>query len=226
MSSLIRDVDINEVDQDTLHLLHGFIREAQNLVDPVIPDSILLIVLSFYHLSEYFASHGREMTMIDEFTVAGAPYGDRSAYGAKIIPSNSEKIYIWEVKVNHIDSNGGLICIGIVDNECDIIDDQFSTENFSLYVLESGGVGATHYKFTRVTSQILSERPFKGGDILELTLDLKQRTFIIKVNGGDRGFVFQEVRKAASLHYKLGVTMRRVKTSVTISSFRVSDCKK
>ena len=44
----------NEVDQRTKSLLHGFIQSLAKTMNHMIPDSIILMILSFYYLGEYF----------------------------------------------------------------------------------------------------------------------------------------------------------------------------
>ena len=136
---------------------------------------------------EYFKTYGEEMTLVDQVTVKGSRVCDYTAFGAKIIPSDSDKTYIWTVRINGIGSNGGLICIGIVDNKYNEVDDQYCTADYELYAMETG----VNYLniFPRHASNRKDRPPFKQGDILQIKLDMKQQTFTIKINDQNPGYI-------------------------------------
>ena len=218
MSSLIKQIELNKIDDETVYLVHGFIHYTEKSLNIIIPEPIFLILMSFYYISEYFKVCGEGMKITDNFTVRASATGDCTAFGATIIPSNNDNTYIWKVKINGIATFGGLICIGIVDNKCELINDQYSTSDYDLYAVESG---ITSFKFIRGDADYIKQ-PFKGGDIIKLILNMKKQTFtVMTMNDNDPGITYTNVKKASYLDYKLAVTMRRLETSVTILNFRI-----
>ena len=119
-------------------------------------------------------------------------------------------------------SDRGLICIGIVDHKYNRLDDEYcTTQDYELHAMEAG----VDYliKFTRYKSSKKDIPPFKQGDILQKKLNMKQQTFTFKINDQNPPFIFRNVAKSGSLHYRLAVTMRRLQTSATIVGFEVVD---
>ena len=69
MSSLIKHIDLNQIDDKTICLVNGFvhtIEKSMQKTDVIIPESIIMIIISFYHIVECFAGYSEKNVKISD----------------------------------------------------------------------------------------------------------------------------------------------------------------
>ena len=84
-----------DVDQKSECLLNGFIRNMTDSLDYTIPQEIILLIMSFYYLEEYFEIiDGRYYEVDVRIITRIKNHGSQSAYGHKLISSTDRYRYI------------------------------------------------------------------------------------------------------------------------------------
>ena len=138
MSSLASPVDLKKIDDETVNLVNGFIRNAQETLKLTIPKPINLIVMTFYHEPIRFDICSRDEDMIKndgKIFYAPSTYTNISAACSK-----GTKIGSLSLKVNKF--NGYGIGIGITTdiNNCTFSDWIFNYSlgiTYYIYVLKT-----------------------------------------------------------------------------------------
>ena len=105
MASLITTLNVDKIKAETLCLVNGFIHETEKTINIIIPDSIMMVILSFYYIIEHFAEWGSDITVSDgKLTATGNATSSYSAYGKILIPADNENQdkYIWKLEINRI----------------------------------------------------------------------------------------------------------------------------
>ena len=164
----------DDIEETTLCLVHGFVREIKQLHYHLIPDDILTVCAAFYQSTEYFASYGDSYTVTsDGLTITQREGAKESAFGIMSIHSMSDKVHTWTFKILGVDTG---MSIGIVQSDDDQVDrdcfDPIDTLNYAaLYSGHKMSKGElTSYKF------YIAE-----GEEVKMVLDLKKKELIYHV---------------------------------------------
>ena len=178
-------------------LVCGFVKRIEQKfkimnVPKEIHDIIYLYQKFYDEWSRKYSHHDIEINQKEGMITVNTP-NDASAYGTTIV---SEGIFIWRVKIVLFDYDvyGGIPYIGIIKN------DQYGNdEEMRAIVLQSDGIDWDKYgcQYCGGSGGLFAENaesvihnPCKWrmeGDILEMTLDLNEKTLSFKVNNDDFG---------------------------------------
>ena len=210
-------------------LVWGYIRSIESLLYMAIPVDIYDMIYSYGNISEYFIHCGSGIIIsLDQMTVDFVTnISSYTAYGVVRIPSyKNNKKYIWSIRANNI-AEDGLICIGIVDATQNRSFTQFHTDSCRLYGVESNCDDGLLIWDKRGSQNMYLMPRINDSDILTIILDMKIKRIRFKVNGyyGDKVVAVKRIEKERNLEYKLAVTMKGDRTSVTLNSFEIIDVK-
>ena len=135
-----------EIDERTTNLLHGYTRSIAIILDCIIPEEIVMLLISFYYVEECFAIFDKKTYNISnphytQITHIGRPYARSSIYGNKLIPDELEIKgirYIWHFKINQIKSQNGSF-IGLASKSDINTNNIFAFDGMRTYAISLNG---------------------------------------------------------------------------------------
>ena len=107
-------VSIDEIDEDSKNLVNGYIRESEKLINKIIADSLTFIILTYYHLWDYFELFNQNFyahTTDPNIIKCIKDRENSTIYGNVIVSSNKNEKWIWKFKINKNTVDG--IYVGI-----------------------------------------------------------------------------------------------------------------
>ena len=195
MSSLFKIFDLKEVSETTIFLINGFVHKIENSMsnanDFMIPEAIIMIIISFYHIVEYFAEYSPKYVDISNDGKIAAKvvppqhndaddddeyYQDRSIYGVVVIPNKTRRTFKWIIK----SITYGLAedwAIGIASASNHLCDNVFYWKQSKSHAYEASG-----HKYDQCCARRLISG-WNEGDCITLTYEGVSRILSISVNG-------------------------------------------
>ena len=229
---------IKDVDDDTLYLTSGYLRNEEKLLNITIPEIISVICTLYLYRLEYFTKHGAYITLGGDGDTAR--YTEDSSkmntvYGSINIVDDGSK-YIWTLKIlskglpAHID-------IGICDSNKYFIHCRFGRPGYRYLshvddYLEEGFDGDNMsntnyyswdgYSVSNMMKQgrvylARSRKVFKVNDIVQMELDTKEKTIRYSLNGTDLGIAFDQI--VFDYCYNFAVSLGGLNTCVKLVNF-------
>ena len=196
-------IRFNDIPDDTKCVLSGYIRNMQKYIDNDIPEVIMMIILSFYYIAEYFKD--TDCKGSENNTKIVSTGSNRNAYGNIHIDSTIPTVHHWKFKIGKVQYSG-TYTIGIAE----------------ISVFKQRGIWMTTgkgYAYDGTgTSRIPSVKGysfkwggtarFKEGDILEMVLDLKNKILIYQVNDNkSESTLINNIKTGIDIEYKLAVML-------------------
>lgn len=221
-------------------LVMTFTKRVQaTLYHHIIPTEIMRIIVRYYGMHEFFDIAGltigisADYLTMKKFKVrlqnnlkrkAGRktiPYTNRyinakcqSVYGSKLIVANNrnKSIYSWSFRINH--GGSGVFVIGVACGE----PLKFANKPFFLMPVH---YGFNIYNGRKVTNGVFTDYGDCCGthDVVQMQLDLQERTIIYFVNGVSQGTAFENVETGKHIHYKLAITLQEPNDGCTLLQF-------
>eukprot|EP01084_Bolivina_argentea_P018394 34250_1 len=194
-----------------------------------IPSSLISLCINYYFQPEQFEIAGNGVIISNENKTItyskGECKGCCTSYGKHIIPSTSNYIYEWHLKINETISNHCYIKIGITS------DTKTRDGSFTYEVIK---VDSDHIAFGywSCNGNIFDSRlncPSRGlsyngckfdqGDIIKITLNLKTKQISYSVNDKDQGIASENIPCNHNIKYRLAVLLADKYLSVSILKF-------
>ena len=204
--SYVSTTYLNDVPVDTQHVLNGFIRNIQKSIDNIIPDEIMIVILSFYYLTEYFKDTKCSLTEQNTKITLKSGYNN-NAYGNIHIDSINHNglCHHWIFKIGTIRNKP---IIGIV--QVDV------TKLIGIYMATGRGYG--YYGAGRVLIPrqaqndydfVYGKPKFEEGDTVEMVLNLKAKRLMFYINDDDTSSVaIDNIKVGDNIKYKMAAFLR------------------
>ena len=208
-----------QASQRTVDTVYGFMKEAQSLLpnenNPYynIPELVVSVCLNFYNNPEYFTSftdiNDKEQKTYAKYHEVSST-GYQTHYGAVNITNEVNYEYIWTLELL---KNNGLIAIGIDSsnkgyNKLDFHD----CENmYKYYAIEFVGThtGELYSHTQEYTHEGYSRNSLEAGDIIEMRLNMKDRTLQYYINSKHQKIYFSDIQFDKDTVYNLAVCIDR-----------------
>ena len=216
---------IINVNKSSKPLIDSYINHVQNQLftsspDPqntmvIIPELVRVICFFYYCHHEYFEDNTNKINELKSkkiikisdnkmnIELIGDCCWENSIYGTQIIPSNSNIICEWKLKIN-IECNIDDCIIGITSNNNDcnkLFCNNNLSENYCLRLNDgkkrgNGSSWTPHY----------NKCCYKN-DIIGMKLNLRNKTLSYSHNGENIGIAFTNVKCSDNVQYRLAVGM-------------------
>ena len=209
----LNELELEKVNEQSKYTVFGYIRcqQTDHLSLNIIPKLIIVIILAFYtdNTDEFDSKKCGKFIKIydDNKTIRHQPKSSaNTAYGKRIISSQSNSEYIWKIKL--IEGKGEMN-IGI-DNaqakRCDGNIYDYRIEGLYAYYCKLG------HSFRWDSNKDGRGHPefIKKGDTLIMTLDLESKAakLTYKINDNGKEFLcFKNILRKHGLHYRLAITL-------------------
>ena len=222
-------MNTNYHDDAPIDEVNGYIRQCIQLStkEKVIPLGIIDLCLHFYWIAEYFTCEAPEIWLEKDDTIADYCNIDKkqfeepdnidwihsTIYGNITIDNKKNLIYKWKFKlIIELELDG--VGFGI-----DASNKQFSTKDYSddknkypYYCFMDGKSLRSHNKKhinnknKKYLEKIFSQQ-FKKNTIIDMILNIKNKTIKYYLNGKDLGIVFKEIEFNDDTKYHMAVAM-------------------
>ena len=191
--------ELLEIDEETKKIVFGYIHKMINKINFFlsidIPKEIInVIMIYFYEPRDEWNNDYNEsaIKIIDKYTAKCIKQTCAAVYGDKVMkPGKVFKWKIWLIEYQR-NSNDHSPYIGVIKDSQFIlkkrIHDLYTSLDNDGYILCSG-----KEKLLRPTRKIYGEPFVNIGNVMELTLNLKNFTVSYNINGTDYGIAFDNI---------------------------------
>ena len=223
MSSLKQ---LSKIDKRTRFKVYGWIREAEKELSlNYIPTMISNICILYVRDDEIFHMIGDNVKLSNNkkcLTKINANGWKNCNFGINEIPSKSDSICQWDVKV--IDLHPGL---GRSIFRIGVSSSTLVNKNMCHYHAKEGDYYVIYndkYKCEESTKLFQPDRQlpeFGVNDIVSIYLHLKKEdgNLSVAVNGGDKYMVYSDIKRGENISYRLMVALNIINDSVEIVNF-------
>lgn len=191
-------------------LIAGFVKQIENEYQiKNIPEAINTVICSFLRLSDIWnRTYSYKDGIIDEngYTVTMSTDAYMSMFGLYVV---TEGVFKWKIKLIKWNEDNYGACspyIGIIEDNKEYIKNYLNDNNWDQYGYQISSAPARYHRGSGsvVRKCDYTLRWCKQGDILEMTLDLDERTLSFKLNDEDFGVVFSNIVLGS---YRLALTV-------------------
>ena len=207
-STIVRHINIKQIDHSTKYLANGFVRDIQKKIENIIPDGIIVVILSFYYFPEYFKDFNCDYHAIidteddieNQRIKCIEGMHQASIYGNIQISlvTNRNMSYSWTFKVNRCIYNHIYFGISSTNN----INERFyENTNSSNYCICLDG-----YKITKDHAERYTNESFHSGDIISMIIDCQSRQLSFKKNGKNLGIAYDNIDHHVT--YKMAIAVK------------------
>eukprot|EP01084_Bolivina_argentea_P004864 9199_1 len=218
MSLNCQTITLNEIDQHTEYIVHGFIRNCQ-LYNYNIPNELIYLCLQYYYTyPEHFCIRRKYNDTITHNKLLQNSIFEGTKYGHNIIPSTQQGIYEWTFFINQKFSYAS-IYIGIDEHHCKHLNTNFTRGKDTInYGYCSGRNG---YGFKSHSGNIQKwGAMYDQDDIISMILDLFSASLSFRKNGKDIGIAYDNIKQDESIKYRMCVARRFVEDSICLLSYK------
>ena len=209
-----RIINLNTVDKNTNNLLHGFIRSIQQQMSFIIPDPIIVIILSFYYFPEYFKDFDKsifECIDTDNAQIKAISTNGTcsSIYGNIMISSDKQQKCYWKIRLNQFSE---ILLFGI-SSTYNVNSPFFVDESSYNYCYYSQGC-----KESQHDRQTYGKR-CEEGDIITMVLDCKLNQISFHKNNEDMGIAYDNIVCGKDINYKMSMYLWHKNTEIELLEF-------
>ena len=196
-------IEMNEIPHDTKCLLAGYIREMERDVDNDIPEVIMMVILSFYYIAEYFKDTNCDLSEDNTKVTGGSDCCNRNAYGNIIINSiynGNYGIHHWQFKIGCLSRDN--IAIGITGSTTTPRNPIYTVRGKGYAYMSNGRIWEPNSEGNsyKVTSR---DKPtYKEGDVVEMTLNLDKKSLSFKVNENESCSI-EDIKVGRDIGYRM-----------------------
>ena len=209
MSSLAKAVDLGKIDEKTKCLIFGYAHNAEKLFnDAIIAESIIIIIISFYYMFEYFDD--KTHCILSEYKCKAVSSGmNKNVYGNVRIDSNETGIHEWKFNIGSMKYSGETI-IGIVDTSVMHCGGMFTATGKG-YAYGDGSLfiatpDAEDKQYRSRYDVIYDQPEFKIGDTVTMRFNLDTKTLYYHINDSDICVTtIKNIPVGNGIRYKLAV---------------------
>ena len=214
------DIDLpklKEVQMKTQLMVFGFVRKCQGLLRNDssywnISDLIIYIVLAYCREIEYFefCDDGVNVSE-DRKIVVLSDYLSVSCYGHLKVFLNGKGVHLWKMKIikpllSH--------CVGIVDTKHKTVNGYYHTrDDVNSYCYTRYG------QLLKSGEEIGKFEDFKNDDIVDMILDLNEKTLLFCLNGSKSKVIQIEEEKQCE-SYSMGVILGAKNVGIELLSYQ------
>ena len=206
MSSLTRAVDLSKIDEQTKCLVFGYVHATERLLDDVIiAESIIIIIISFYYMFEYFDNE-TDCILSESKCKAMSSGFSQNVYGNVGIDSNETGIHEWKFSIGSMKHLGETV-IGIVQKSVTHCSDIFTSTGKGY----GYGNGCHFIAWTphKCLIKIIGKRKFKIGDTVTMRYNLDTKSLNYYINDSDVCVTtIKNIHFGNGIRYKLAVFLR------------------
>lgn len=216
---------LKEVEQDTQHLVFGFMRQQEKqyaLFNNITP-GICILCIAYYYIPEYFAKAGDDVTISeDKKTITKTsevnPGWWNTTYGAVWIDSMVHQIVTWKFLIKRLKTGYDIFfCLVSTDDQvhadCGINDEKYPNYGFGddlSSTVNGKGVICEHAE---------EDSHFKQDDIVIMKLNTKKQELYAQDENETNLLVFKGVIVRTGLLYKMAISFHTKLNSVTLIDF-------
>jgi len=208
-------------------MVFGYLRNEELSLNDEIPMDVKPILLSYCCNREYFANAHSDFRVVDSVNETSIERTDNyeyaSAFGNVLIRSHLERVlvYVWKLRILEMASSS-LLSIGITtEYNCTQSDFRYYT-NGQTYNVDATGC---FWHNTKLQYDV-GETFYNPGDIVTLTLNLKNKTLNYKAETDeDGGFDlyegegFENIACGVGINYKMAVCSFDPKDKIELVDF-------
>ena len=212
---------IGNVDQRSIDGVFGYMKS--NAL--AIPKDIKVLCLQYYYNPEYFAQANDDFKISDDGMRVTArnicSFANHSIFGNRWIESMSNVIVKWTVSVDKL---GDHMYFGIASKFMDIHKD-FGLNEASAHPNYAVSNNAIRYRYDGNTEhEELNfedfDFHFNAGSVIVYTLDLGKATFSMQIDEKAPFIVFDAIKRATEIRYKMAVQIRSKGDQLTLLSYQ------
>ena len=194
--------EMNEIPDNTKYLISGYIRKMEAEVENDIPEVIMMIILSFYYIAEYFKDTECDLSEDNTKILGGYLCCNRNAYGNIIIDSMSngdDGIYHWQFEIGCLTTD--TVAMGITESTSTPLNPIYTVNGKGYAYMSSGSLWKPNstgdsYNLTR------NKPKYKEGDVVEMILNLDEKSLLFKVNNNESCSI-ENIKTAEGIHYRM-----------------------
>eukprot|EP01084_Bolivina_argentea_P033473 61906_1 len=232
---------IKLIDKKIVYLIFGFIRQYRNQL-PLdnnyydIPTLVKYTCILFYYLSEYFTSHGRNITLLNDNSMATVNSNTCAAedyesnyitiHGNIVVDLSSNMLYEWTIKIikcvegeTYLE-NGDEISIGLTVKDLEYLDSHMIDSNNCAFCFDVDGEKESN----RPELHKYRASKYGTGDIIKMVFDTKNAAISYYVNESYQGVAFENVSFTGKLSVCMAISMEVTKGNcVELLDFKMTD---
>ena len=204
-------------DEGTRVLLFGYSRQIQKEIQHIIPDTVIIICLSYYYINEYFADAPGDYSVDKTGQIiekVNNVLNRSSCYGFKEIKSLNAGIYTWKFRLNGKYTS---MYIGITSKYEKLKEDFWNMyDGYNYCITSTGrkkscGKGSDYYT-----------NGYAAGDIIKMELNLNKKTLKYYKNDHDQGVAYSNIKCGELINYKMAISFLHKKSKLTLLNFAIS----
>ena len=220
------------IDNEIKYAIFGYIRENQHLfasneynIFNNIPDLIPSLCILYFDFCDFFKTipsvdisfvDGDKKSIVSNKNDEDAYMGYRPCFGSVIIPSDSNCICKWDLKIINLpNTRGTCIIVGVASTEYSGRSSYKLGDKFYIY---SNFSWCKDHIQRRTNFRDRRMEIYKTGDIITITLDLKKK-IVSFCNNTSNTKLEIDMEKFEGYDYRLAVGIREPNVSVCIDKF-------
>ena len=207
---------LNKIDDKTKLAVYGWFRQQEkSLKLRNIPSMITAICILYTHNDEVFEIINKNIKVSGNKKVISGSLGcgwNNHNYGAIIIPSSSQNVYQWNLRINKFLGNV-VLSLGISSTITPNTGYQFHIDGY--YQIHDGG-----HKYTAKGPWTTYCNKLKVNDKVTIHLDLTKSEIRFSINDNDQGIAYQNILKGEDIKYRLTVCIGEVGAEIEILDFK------
>ena len=220
--------DFQAVSDDTKHLLDGYIRQIKKSMENntnVVFDDIMSIILSFYHITEHFASTQCLLTENDtKVTWKDGKYSFAPAYGNIHIHSINDNglCHIWKFKIGSLYEKPKP---GEDREDFDFMEyhkigiAKFDSPDMDYAYCLDG----TKYRGNEFESDFNFAANAVKGDVVGMKLNMNEQTLSFDVNGKLR-MIIDNIDIGQDIKYRMAVSLDKEGDNIQLLAYYTKEC--
>ena len=211
---------LKEFHSSFIYIISGYLRQIHSQIDDkqklfqTIPSLITLTTLQFY-VAEYFSIPGQyTMIMGDGNTIKKISNNiDNTTFGNLVIPSTSQIMCRWTIKVGEFTDYG--FAFGISSD--------YSTNHKFCDNINSSNYAFCALSYTMSKGETVSNygTEWHINDEIGIQLNLKERNIEFLVNGQNQGIAYHNIEIGEDIAYRLATYVYQNNVTVKLINFEV-----
>ena len=219
---------LSKIDNRTKYAVHGWIREVETSLQLThIPMMINSMCILFFRDDEIFDIIGKNVRLSSNkkcITKLKMPQGLQwcnNSYGIMEIPSMSDLIYKWDLKITRLDANGIMIGISSIQAPNEDFERKYGYHyvHFNTGEIFHKNKTKRRLSFGTIKNWKAYGDGYQQSDIVSIHLNMKQGKIRFLINGKDQGIAYKHICKDQHVKYRLFATIYHEDEGVEIVNF-------
>ena len=216
---------LENVNKQVKYCVFGYIRNIELLFKfPSIPIVIFYLCLGYYYNAEQFEDARKDCFRIsnDKLTITNIKrcrFPNHTIYLQRFIESTIERVIKWTFKINRLGSDYYEMAFAIVSKQESIKKGIFRQADY--FMVFNNGIREFYPTGCVIENSRKDGCIFTEGDLVSLTLDLKNGMVYYQINDGNHVFITDRFKSDRSTKYKMAIQLKTIGSSVTLKQFTI-----